>query len=117
MVKADFVFKEGMYLYLNCSFIDSSWHPFTISSAVGDLERSNDPYISVHIRCTKSGGWTDQLKNYFEAMNPKKMYPLLLTRRDPGSGKELPGKLNGIDGQPILRVDGPHAAPGMVQCP
>ena len=37
-IKDQFQFKEGQYLYLNCPFIDANeWHPFTISSAQGDL--------------------------------------------------------------------------------
>lgn len=39
--KEHFVFKEGMYLYLNCPTIsESEWHPFTISSAVDDLNNT-----------------------------------------------------------------------------
>jgi hypothetical protein len=44
VIKDHFVFKEGQYLYLNCPFLSKSeWHPFTISSASGDLE--NGPRI------------------------------------------------------------------------
>ncbi|EGZ28224.1 hypothetical protein PHYSODRAFT_466632 [Phytophthora sojae] len=40
-----FVYRPGMYLYINCPQISShEWHPFTISSAPGDN------YISIHIR-------------------------------------------------------------------
>ncbi|KAF4047322.1 Ferric reductase NAD binding domain [Phytophthora infestans] len=40
-----FVYRPGMYLYLNCPQVSShEWHPFTISSAPGDN------YISIHIR-------------------------------------------------------------------
>ena len=36
--KAGFNFREGQYLYLNCPHISKNeWHPFTISSARGDL--------------------------------------------------------------------------------
>ncbi|KAJ8599242.1 hypothetical protein CTAYLR_006216 [Chrysophaeum taylorii] len=36
--KADFDFQEGTYVLLNCPFIsEAEWHPFTISSARGDL--------------------------------------------------------------------------------
>lgn len=36
--KEDFQFTEGQYLLLNCPFIaKNEWHPFTISSAVGDM--------------------------------------------------------------------------------
>ena len=38
LVKSDFDFREGQYLYLNSPYIsDYEWHPFTISSARGDL--------------------------------------------------------------------------------
>lgn len=38
LVKEDFKFKEGQYLYLNCPYINAyEWHPFTISSAEDDL--------------------------------------------------------------------------------
>lgn len=38
LVKEDFKFKEGQYLYMNCPYINAyEWHPFTISSAVDDL--------------------------------------------------------------------------------
>ena len=38
LVKSDFEFREGQYLYLNSPYIsDYEWHPFTISSARGDL--------------------------------------------------------------------------------
>jgi hypothetical protein len=43
--KLDFVHREGQYLYLNCPAINNEWHPFTISSAPGDL--GNGPRISL----------------------------------------------------------------------
>jgi hypothetical protein len=43
-------FKEGMYLFLNCPRIHArEYHPFTISSAYGDLV--HDDYVSVSL-CT-----------------------------------------------------------------
>ncbi|ETP38361.1 hypothetical protein F442_13993 [Phytophthora nicotianae P10297] len=49
-----FVYRPGMYLYLNCPQVSShEWHPFTISSAPGDN------YISIHIRVC--GDWTDAI--------------------------------------------------------
>jgi hypothetical protein len=35
--RSQFSFKEGQYVHLNCPYIGSEWHPFTISSACGDL--------------------------------------------------------------------------------
>mgnify|MGYP003385496747 CR=1 FL=1 len=44
LIRQHFIFKEGQYLYLNCPFLSKSeWHPFTISSASGDLD--NGPRI------------------------------------------------------------------------
>ena len=44
--KRDFEFKEGQYLYLNCPYINKyEWHPFTISSACGDL--STGPRVAL----------------------------------------------------------------------
>lgn len=44
--KSDFEFKEGQYLYLNCPYINpNEWHPFTISSASGDL--AHGPRVSI----------------------------------------------------------------------
>eukprot|EP00499_Haloplacidia_sp_CaronLabIsolate_P010486 CAMPEP_0196776414 /NCGR_PEP_ID=MMETSP1104-20130614/4613_1 /TAXON_ID=33652 /ORGANISM="Cafeteria sp., Strain Caron Lab Isolate" /LENGTH=852 /DNA_ID=CAMNT_0042146585 /DNA_START=20 /DNA_END=2578 /DNA_ORIENTATION=- len=103
-----FRFKEGMYVYLNCPHISANeWHPFTLSSSAGDLER--DKYISVHIKVFK-GGWTDKLKQYFEQMNPRREYPLVLRRHDE-RGAVVIGKNIGVDGKPLLKLDGPHAAP------
>ena len=45
VLKQNFKFKEGQYLYLNCPAINKDWHPFTISSAYGDL--TNGPRISL----------------------------------------------------------------------
>ncbi|KAJ0391426.1 hypothetical protein ATCC90586_011011 [Pythium insidiosum] len=46
-----FVYRPGMYLFINCPSISShEWHPFTISSAPGDN------YVSIHMR--KAGDWT-----------------------------------------------------------
>ena len=85
-----FKFKEGQYLYLNIPHIDpnlgelfSSWHPFTISSAMGDLKEKTekDRFVSLHIKVWP-GGWTEKLKNYLELMNPNDSYPMTFTRRD-----------------------------------
>ncbi len=44
MFKDDFVFREGQYVQLNCPAVSGyEWHPFTISSACGDLE--NGPRV------------------------------------------------------------------------
>ena len=44
LIKDQFKYKEGQYLYFNCPYISSTeWHPFTISSAYDDLH--NGPRI------------------------------------------------------------------------
>ncbi|CAK9208687.1 unnamed protein product [Sphagnum troendelagicum] len=59
MTKPDgFKYKSGMYLFLQCPEISSfEWHPFSITSAPGDL------FLSVHIRT--SGDWTNEMKRIF----------------------------------------------------
>ena len=57
------------------------------------------------------GGWTEKVKNYFQAMNPRGEYPLELTRRDE-KGEVQEGKFIGPEGATLLRIDGPHSAPG-----
>jgi hypothetical protein len=49
LVRKEFVFMEGQYLQIKCPMIsETEWHPFTISSAPGDME--NGPLI-----CTETG--------------------------------------------------------------
>jgi len=107
-LKDQFKFKEGQYLYLCVPAISEEWHPFTISSAHDDLLQRD--YVSVHMKVHK-GGWTEKVKDYFEAMNPHGDYPLTLTHRDE-KGQVQPGKYVGPEGSSLLRVDGPHSAPG-----
>jgi hypothetical protein len=115
----EFKFKEGQYLYLNCPYVSpNEWHPFTISSAVGDLDQGGEEgWISVHIRIIP-GGWTENTLRYFCAMNGRDLNEddlkndlfLSLTSRD-AKGELQVGKDRGVDGKPLLLVDGPHAAP------
>ena len=113
-----FKFLEGQYVYLNVPYISKTeWHPFTISSAVGDLERGGDEgWISVHIRIIP-GGWTEKLLRYFlaiggknytsEQLKKEELSIELFHRNELG---EMVGQNRGIMGEPLLR-DGPHAAP------
>jgi hypothetical protein len=167
LVKEDFQFKEGQYLFLNCPYINKfEWHPFTISSASDDLNngprvaletgeevlevprpkdwparykwnkycpmskdwRGLDPeelldksetgyndYVSVHIKVhglddAEARSWTRKFKEYIELMNPGNPFPFWFFRRD-HRGDIMIGRQYGPDGQQILRVDGPHAAP------
>jgi len=104
-------FEDGQYVFLCCPRLGRmEWHPFTISSPEGDLFDADGDrkFMSLHIKIIK-GGWTENLKDYLERMNPTKRYPFILKRR---VGTEvLIGKTYGIDGMQLLQVDGPHAAP------
>ncbi|TDH65052.1 uncharacterized protein CCR75_009728 [Bremia lactucae] len=64
-----FVYRPGMYMFVNCPIISShEWHPFTISSAPGDN------YISVHIRAC--GDWTKALGRVISDCHERKaLYP------------------------------------------
>jgi len=120
----DFIFREGQYLYIQCPYInDYEWHPFTISSSFGDLEK--DGYVSLHIRVQAKGSWTWQLMEYFKLLSGKggakpvtsadgksqdPPYESYLTHFD-SSGIVQRGKHYGPDGKPLIRIDGPHAAP------
>jgi len=103
-----FQFVEGQYLYLSVPAVEGdSYHPFTISSSVGD--RDNLGYITCHIR-VHPGGWTERVKDYLVQFNPRQEFPLVLHRYDE-SGRRQVGKAVGPDGLPILRVDGCFSAP------
>ena len=107
----DFPFTEGQYLYLNCPMVSRhEWHPFTISSAVGDLTQK-DGFVSCHIR-VHPGGWTEKVKEMFDLMNPKGETPFDIQRIDPESGQAVSGKHFAWDAKtPLLCVAGPAAAP------
>lgn len=113
--KDDFIFREGMYLYLACPYISANeWHPFTISSAHCDLLK--DDIVSCHIRVQADGSWTHRLKTYFSMMAKPSLigkdgrFEINLQRYDNKAQVQI-GKQNGPDGTQLLMVDGPHAAP------
>ena len=59
---AQFDYKPGQYLFLNCpSISEYEWHPFTITSS----PENPDNLLSVHIYC--KGDWTQGLR--FLTMN------------------------------------------------
>jgi hypothetical protein len=69
---SDFVFREGQYLYLLAPHLsDNEWHPFTISSAHGDLEMEKE--VTCHIRVQGDKSWTRELMEYFAMMTHSKM--------------------------------------------
>jgi len=108
----DFVFREGQYLYLKCPTISGhQWHPFTISSALGDLEKEG--YVSIHIRVQKPGSWTHKVYEYFKMLSGETgsgNFEEYFYHYDAG-GQPLVGKYIGPNGLPLIQIDGPHAAP------
>jgi hypothetical protein len=50
-----FDFKPGQYAYLRLSFIDSSWHPFSIASG------PDSPFIEFYIEVFTDKSWTGKL--------------------------------------------------------
>jgi predicted ferric reductase len=50
-----FDFKPGQYAFLRLSFIDSSWHPFSIASG------PDSPYIEFYIEVFDEQSWTGKL--------------------------------------------------------
>ena len=115
-----FQFREGQYLYVNAPTISKQeWHPFTISSAVGDLDKHG--FVSVHIRRIP-GGWTEQLMLYFGQLargtpilkNGKvvsyEAYDFKPQKYDK-NGRLIQGMYTGPDGLPLIKIDGPHSAP------
>jgi predicted ferric reductase len=50
-----FDFKPGQYAYLRLSFIDSSWHPFSIASG------PDSPFIEFYIEVFNDKSWTGKL--------------------------------------------------------
>ncbi|KAJ1450861.1 hypothetical protein M885DRAFT_621312 [Pelagophyceae sp. CCMP2097] len=70
-------------------------------------------FISCHIKVVEGRGaptWTSKFKAYLELMAPGGAYPIHFSRRDARGDVHL-GRHLGPDSRPILRVDGPHAAP------
>jgi hypothetical protein len=82
------------------------------------LERSDTgylDYVSVHIKVhgldePKAKSWTRKFKEYVEMLAGRQKFPFYFYRRD-NRGDISIGLLNGPDGQPVIRVDGPHSAP------
>jgi NAD(P)H-flavin reductase len=112
-----FAFREGMYVYVLVPGASRhEWHPFTISSACEDLER-RDGEMTLHIKVHRPGSWTHRVCELFERIAPAAArtehgFALELRHVD-STGASLRGKLLGPDGQPLLLVDGPYAAPAM----
>uniref|UniRef100_A0A7S3LKL7 Ferric reductase NAD binding domain-containing protein n=1 Tax=Aplanochytrium stocchinoi TaxID=215587 RepID=A0A7S3LKL7_9STRA len=94
------------------------WHPFSMSSAYGDLEASG--YVSVHIRVQEPGSWTYRLKEYFRIIagevggNSEDPFIANNLYHYDAAGEKQKGLNNGPDGLPLLRIDGPYASPTQV---
>jgi NADPH oxidase len=96
-------YKEGQYIFINAPTVAYfQWHPFTLSSA------PEEKTVTVHIRTQGEGTWTAELMKKFEQMGPKQAY-FRLARAGPQG--QMPGKILGPEGKPLLSVDGPHSAP------
>jgi len=98
-------FREGQYVFLRAPTISANqWHPFTIASA------PECPTWKVIIRNQGPGTWTGKLQEYLKIMGPpgEDYYPL--THRDENTLEWVP-QYQGPDGNPIIQVDGPYAAP------
>lgn len=95
--------------------ISQDWTKLDPSEYIDKSDTGYHDYISVHIKVHGLQGdqartWTRKLKEYFELLSPTKAFPFYYTQRDMRGEVQI-GRLNGPDGQQILRVDGPHSAP------
>jgi len=113
-----FRFQAGQFLYLNVPYISwHEWHPFTMSSSEGDLEAEG--YISLHIRIQRPGSWTWKVKEYFKLLaGAGNLQPVdgvepgweESFQHFDGAGVVRRGKRIGVDGNLLIRVDGPQAS-------
>lgn len=110
-----FSFLEGQYLYLLVPTIsESQWHPFTISSASEDLKRTNG-VMTLHIRVQDEGSWTYRVCEMFRALARSEFkqgqdFSVSLDHFDSNGVHQL-GKYKSVSGVPLIKIDGPHAAP------
>ena len=71
----DFKFEEGQYLLINVPQVSEyEWHPFTISSAYDDLCQSENGYVSISMKVTGDGRWTDKVKDYLKELSGNMTY-------------------------------------------
>eukprot|EP00924_Labyrinthula_sp_SR-Ha-C_P006233 augustus_masked-scaffold_31-processed-gene-0.36-mRNA-1 protein AED:1.00 eAED:1.00 QI:0/-1/0/0/-1/1/1/0/1037 len=111
-----FDFREGQYCYILAPQVNNyQWHPFSISSCKGDLERFG--YVSLHIRVQDDrNSWTFMLNEYFRQVsgsvgNFDEPYFYDKFHRYDRNGTRLDGLYAGPDGKPLIRIDGPYNAP------
>lgn len=94
--------QEGQYVFIKAPIISKfQWHPFTISSP------PEQKTLTLHIRNMGDGTWTDRLQQFFQAIAPGKAYAELYHR----DGTILVPQTIGPDGNNLICIDGPMAAP------
>lgn len=65
----DFKFLEGQYLLLMVPAVSEyEWHPFSMSSAHGDLAQDEDGFVQLNMRVTGVGRWTYRVRDYFKEL-------------------------------------------------
>ena len=94
--------QEGQYVFIKAPIISKTeWHPFTISSP------PEQKTLTLHIRNMGNGSWTDRLQKFFQAASPGKVYSELYHY----DGDQLVPQTIGPDGNNLICIDGPMAAP------
>eukprot|EP01084_Bolivina_argentea_P069011 125604_1 len=94
--------QEGQYVFIKTPIVSKlQWHPFTISSP------PDQKTLTLHIRNMGDGSWTDRVQQFFQAIAPKKAYAELYHR----DGTILVPQTVGPDGNNLICIDGPMAAP------
>jgi NAD(P)H-flavin reductase len=91
---------------------------YTTMDPADYLDKSETAYgdfVSVHVKVhglnePYARTWTRKLKEYFEMLSPGGKFPFYFSQRDARGDLQV-GRMNGPDGQQIIRIDGPHSAP------
>ena len=100
-------YKIGQYCFLKCPMASGrEWHPFTISSP------PEDDVVTFHIRVQAENSWTWRLQQFLREMAPhsgSEAVKIDFSRMD--RGKNVPGKIVGPTGKPLLLIYGPLSAP------
>ena len=91
--------------------ISKDWRRMKEYELLEKHETAFSDYVSVHIKVSKSAtSWTKRLKDYIEMLAPGGSFPYYFTSRDERGDIQV-GRLIGPDGQQVIKIDGPHAAP------
>lgn len=96
--------------------VSKDYRTLSESELLDKSDTGYNDYISIHVKVhglehPVARSWTRRLKEYFELMAPGKSFPFYFTHRD-HRGDIVLGREKGPDGaMPIIRIDGPHAAP------